>query len=81
MKIELIRNEDKTSVGYKLVKEDTDDAEVVYRVRDMLYWGTGYYEVVYDGAKFDPETGYPVELQFKYKGIVEEEIKKMFSNI
>jgi len=53
MKLELIRNADNKIVGYKLLKEATDDTFAIEYVRDMIFFGMDDYKLTYDGRTTD----------------------------
>lgn len=68
-----MRNANNEIVGYKLIKESTDDTNDVEYVRDMLFYGIGDTVIAYDGRKTDKETGETVELKWATKAHKREE--------
>jgi len=67
MKMELTRNADNKVVGYKLIKEASDDVETFETVRDMYFWSLNNKVLVYDGRVSDKTTDETVELKFATK--------------
>ena len=63
MKLELIRNADNKIVGYKLLKEATDDTFAIEYVRDMIFFGMDEWELTYDGRTTDDNNN-TVELRW-----------------
>jgi len=55
MKLELIRNAENRLVGYKLLKEATDDLYDFESVRNMIFFGCGDDSLTYDGRKTDDQ--------------------------
>jgi hypothetical protein len=76
MKIELTRNNDNKIVGYKLLREDTDDSNVIECVRDMLFYGMDDSVLIYDGRNTDDNSN-TIELRWATKAHVKEERKKI----
>lgn len=73
MKAELIRNSNNQVVGYKLIKEPTDDLETFERMRDMHFWGVDEEVITYNGRVSDKETDTTVELKFATKAHAKKE--------
>ena len=73
MKLELTRNADNKIVGYKLIKESTDDTNDVEYVRDMIFYGLGDQVIEYNGRVTDKETGETIELKWATKAHRDEE--------
>ncbi len=66
MKLELIRNAENRLVGYKLLKEQTDDTYDFECVRDMIFFGCGDNVLTYDGRKTDHQE-HTIELKWVTK--------------
>ena len=77
MKLELTRNADNKIVGYKLIKESTDDTNDVEYVRDMIFYGLGDQVIGYNGRVTDKETGQTVELKWATKAHRDKEIRRI----
>lgn len=67
MKLELIRNKENRIVGYKLVKEVTDNTHDVEYVRDMIFSAMDEDVLTYDGRTTDKQSGETVELRWVKK--------------
>lgn len=80
MKAELIRNSNNKVVGYKLIKETTDDLETFERMRDMHFWGIEDSVITYNGRVSDKQTDETVELKFATKAHAKEERDKINSS-
>lgn len=87
MKLELIRNAADRIVGYKLVKESTDDSYAVEYVRDMIFYGLDDRVLTYDGRTTDKESGDTIELRWVTKShekikraILEKEVEELVNN-
>ena len=79
MKMELIRNDANRVVGYKLIREATDDIATIEQARDMLFWGMDEDELGYNGRK--TENDETIELRFATRAHRREEREKMYNNI
>ena len=77
MKLELTRNANNKVVGYKLIKESTDDTYAVEYVRDMLFYGLDDAVIAYDGRKTDKKTGDTIELKWATKAHKREERNRL----
>ena len=84
MKLELIKNKESKIVGYKLVKEATDNTHDVEYVRDMIFYAMDEDVLTYDGRTVDQESGETVELRWVTKGhalVKRQEMKKEIREI
>lgn len=81
MKIELMHNSEGKRVGFKLIRETTDDIATVEQVRDMLFWGMGDEALDYNGRTADKSTDETIELRFATKAHRDEERKKMEEDV
>ena len=66
MKLELLRNADNKVVGYKMIKELSDDTAVFEQIRDMYFWNIDDQVLTYDGRTSD-EQDYTTSLKFVTK--------------
>lgn len=87
MQLELIRDEANKIVGYKLIKEATDDTSSVEYVRNMIFYGMEDRVLTYDGRTTDKETGDTLELRWVTKGhakvkreLMEKEMEELVNN-
>ena len=80
MKMELIRNGKNRVVGFKLIREATDDIATIEQCRDMLFWGFDEEEIGYNGRKTNDKCE-TVELKFATKAHRKEEREKMYNDI
>jgi hypothetical protein len=63
MKVEIISNNDNNVVGYKIVRESTDDRETIERIRDMYFWDH-LGEIKYDGRVTEVDSDDTTEIRF-----------------
>lgn len=70
-----MRNANDKIIGYKLIKEETDDTHTIEYVRDMLFFGMDDYALEYNGRKTNDDN-YTIELKFATRGHVTEEREK-----
>ena len=64
MKVELIKDDDDKPIGYKIIKENDDDCDVINNIRNLIFFGFDDPHVKYagrtssvgeraDGSKYD----------------------------
>jgi hypothetical protein len=78
MKLELIRDDNNTLSGYKIIRETEDELEAIEMVRDMYFWGH-IGKLKYGGRKSKPGTDDTMELSFvtqEYKILEREKHKQ-----
>jgi hypothetical protein len=87
MQLELIRNEANRVVGYKLLKQETDNTHEFEYVRDMIFYGWGDDALTYDGRTTDKETDHTIELRWVTKShakvkreLMEKEFEELVKN-
>ena len=80
MKLELIRNSDDRIVGYKLIKEESDDTASFEAIRDMHFFGVNDNVIKYHGRTSDI-TDATTELKFATKAHCKIELDKINSPI
>lgn len=76
MKLELLRNADNKVVGYKMIKESSDDTAIFEQIRDMYFWNMDDQVLDYDGRTTNDE-GYTTTLKFATKEHKKIEIDKI----
>lgn len=76
MKMELTRDANNKVVGYKLIKEASDDVETFERVRDMYFWALDQEVLVYNGRNSDDDDN-TTELKFATKAHRKQEMDKI----
>ena len=84
MKLELIKNKENRIVGYKLVKEVTDNTYDVEYVRDMIFSAMDEDVLTYDGRTTDKLSGETIELRWVkewYAKEVQEVVKNKKSSL
>lgn len=69
MKIELRRDADNKVIGYRLLKEETDDTYTIEYVRDLLFFGMDDNVIQYDGRTSNAN-GETIELKWAKRGYV-----------
>lgn len=87
MQLELIRDEANKIVGYKLIKQETDNTREFEYVRDMIFYGMDEDLLTYDGRTTNKETGLTIELRWVTKGhakvkreLMEKEMEELVNN-
>jgi hypothetical protein len=76
MKLELIRDDNNTLSGYKIIRETEDELETIEMVRDMYFWGH-LGKLKYGGRKSEPGTDDTMELKFVTELYAEQEREKL----
>lgn len=69
-------NEQQITIGFKLIREESDDIVTIERVREMLFWGINDTLIEYNGRKSDQNTNQTLELRFAQAGHIREEEQK-----
>ena len=66
MKIELVKNENGLTIGYKMIAETSEDTPIIEQVRDMYFWGYEQTKVEYDGrVSANDKNDTTTEIRFK----------------
>ena len=76
MKLELIRDDNNTLSGYKIIRETEDELEAIEMVRDMYFWGH-LGKLKYGGRKSKLETDDTMELSFVTEGYAHQQREKL----
>jgi hypothetical protein len=75
MKLELIRDDNNTLSGYKIIRETSDELDTMEIVRDMYFWGH-IGKLKYGGRKSEPGTDNTMELSFVTQEYADQERAK-----
>jgi hypothetical protein len=82
MKLKLIKNEEKKTVGYTLEAETKEEKLTMGTLRNMFFWGDGDEKPVYDGHNSEEadEGHYVTKLHFVTKKYKKERNDKFGTN-